>query len=327
MACLHCGSDCTAKELKESLNISLWLSIIDYCKEKFTNDLTFIFTGGEPLLYSGLISLGRRIVENGMRWSMVTNGILLNHKMLKKLIKAGIYSITISLDGLKESHNKLRGSSIAYQKALSAIQITGNSDIPVKDVVTCVYPDNNKELDSIAELLIERNINYWRLFRIFPSGRAGENMELLLSFSETQGMLSWIKNNKGRLKKRGLIVNASCEGFLPFKEDSKVRDAPYFCRAGINIASILNDGSITGCANNNPEFYEGNIQNDDLAKIWKSGFRRFRDREWSKKGACGECSFFKDCLGNSIHLWYKGADKPAFCYVKDINKESTKAEK
>jgi len=317
---MHCGSDCTSKELKESLKTSRWLSIVDYCKEKFSNDLTFIFTGGEPLLYSGLLLLGRRIVENGMRWSMVTNGMLLNHKMLNELIKAGIYSITISLDGLKQSHNKLRGSTIAYQKALSAIEITGKSVIPVKDVVTCVYPDNYSELDSVAELLIERNIHYWRLFRIFPSGRAEKNKELLLSFSQTQGLLNWIKENKKRLKKRGLIVNASCEGFLPFKEDIMVRDTPFFCRAGINIASVLIDGNITGCANNNPEFYEGNILNEPLSEVWEKGFKRFRDREWSKKGVCGNCEYFKDCLGNSIHLWYEGADNPAFCYVKDINR-------
>jgi len=320
LTCLHCGSDCTANELNGHLDLDQWLAIVDYCKDRFSPELTFVFTGGEPLLFPGIATLGRKVVENGMRWSLVTNGMLLHQKTLNKLVQAGVYGLTISLDGLEGSHNRLLGSTAAFRKALSAIEIAGESGIPVTDVVTCVFPDNRMELDSVAELLIERNIPNWRLFRIFPSGRAKKNDELLLSFSQTREVIGWIKENKKRLARRGLTVNASCEGFLHFEEDRLVRDTPYFCRSGISIASVLVDGTITGCPNNDPEFYEGNVLRDELWEVWDQGFGRFRDREWSRKGVCGDCGYFKECLGNSLHLWHEGADRPAFCYEKDFSR-------
>jgi len=183
-----------------------------------------------------------------------------------------------------------------------------------------VYPDNLHELDKIAELLIEKGMQSWRLFRIFPSGRADNNENVLLSFEQTQEMINWIAKNKNSLQKKGLTLNLSCEGWLPYSIDKTVRDAPFFCRAGINMASILSDGTITGCSNNHPEFYEGNILKDNFESLWEFGFQKFRKRSWLSDTVCAECKHVSFCQGGSIHLWNPKNDRPNFCYVKDIGK-------
>jgi len=318
--CLHCGSDCKKEAQSAELSTESWTKIITYLKERFSTSIAFVITGGEPLMHNDLLEIGTFIHQNGMRWGMVTNGLLLNQVNLNQLQDSGISSITLSLDGLAESHNWLRNSKIAFTKTIEALKIIAQSNIGHKDIVTCVSPKNLYELDNIAHLLIENGIQNWRLFRIFPSGRANNNKELQLSFSQTQELLEWIKINKPTYKEKGLNINLSCEGWVPFNEDDKLRDHPFFCRSGINIASILSDGTITGCSNNSEGFHIGNILNDNFGNLWENNFDIFRTKKWLNNTVCANCKHLKSCQGSSIHLWKLGDAKPKFCYAVDMDK-------
>lgn len=321
--CLHCGSDCS-KDLKSpELTTDSWFKIIDYLANVYSKNIAFVLTGGEPLLHPDIYNIGGHISSKGMRWGMVTNGVLLHKNNIEKLINSGIFSITVSLDGLKNSHNWLRNNSNAFDKTLEALQLTGFSNIKYRDVVTCVTNRNLKELNDIANLLIENRITDWRLFRIFPSGRAGLNHDLKLSFEETKYLLDWIKTNRPGYKKKNLNINLSCEGWVPFNEDKKLRDFPFFCRSGINIASILSDGTITGCSNNSKGFHVGNILTDNFKQTWEHKFDNFRKKEWLNRTVCSNCMHIRECRGGSIHLWEMGDVKPKFCYVNDMEKEDT----
>ncbi len=314
--CLHCGSDCKAEYSTAELTTESWLKIIDYVKAHFGEQVLFVISGGEPLVHPDIFKIGQHITDTGMKWGMVTNGIKLDGKCMKNLVDSGIYSITISVDGTEKNHNFLRNHKSAYKKVEAALKLIGNAPISMKDAVTCVYPANLNELDKIAELLIKNNIPAWRLFRIFPNGRAEKNIELHLTKENTKEMLNWIAEKRPFYKKQDLNVSASCEGFLPFKQDVTVRDYPFFCRAGINIAGILSDGTITGCTNNHEGFAQGNILKDDLATVWERKFEDFRKRKWIENTDCASCRYFRKCRGGSIHLWKKGEKSPRFCYVE-----------
>jgi MoaA/NifB/PqqE/SkfB family radical SAM enzyme len=285
MNCLHCGSDCKNEKSSPEFTTESLFKIVDYCSEHFSPYMAFVITGGEPLVRDDLEAICKRIVERGRRWGMVTNGLLLTPQRFASLEDAGLYSMTISLDGIGATHDRLRNRKGAYEQVLSALSLLGASEASFKDVVTCVYPANLPELDRIGEVLLERGITSWRLFRIFPSGRAKNNSELLLDYDSTMKILDWIAANRPRFQKRGLDVSYSCEGYIPMKVDKRIRAFPFFCRAGINIGAILADGTITGCSNNAECFYEGNIMKDDFATVWNEGFKKFRDRNWMNKGA------------------------------------------
>lgn len=318
--CLHCGSDCKHETSVPELTTESWLKIIDFVYDNISEKVTFIITGGEPLMHKDLFEIGGHIHKKGMKWAMVTNGMLLSEDVMRKLETEGLSSLTISLDGPEIQHNKLRNSGVSFKKVMSALDVLGKSAIMYKDSVTCVYPDNLAHLDETAEILIEKGISSWRLFRIFPSGRAEDNKDLLLSFEQTKQMVDWIAKNKKSYAKRGLNINLSCEGWLPMETDKQVRDFPFICRAGINIASVLCDGTITGCNNNHSSFYEGNILKDNLAYLWQNGFKKFRERDWIKGTLCENCGEIKNCGGGSIHLWNLEKNRPGFCYFKDIEK-------
>ncbi|RLD79029.1 MAG: radical SAM/SPASM domain-containing protein [Bacteroidetes bacterium] len=321
--CLHCGSDCKAEINFPELTTDSWIRIIDYIEQSYSKSVAFVLTGGEPLIHPDIYKIGQHINKKGMRWGMVTNGIALNKNRLTRLIDSGIYSITLSLDGLEESHNWLRNNKNAFKKTSTALSLIGNSNIAFKDVVTCVSPKNLYELNDIADFLIENKIKEWRLFRIFPSGRAKNNKDLNLTFEQTQEMLQFIVKNKKVYQAKGLNINLSCEGWVPMQTDLKVRDNPFFCRAGINIASILSDGTITGCTNNDESFHVGNILNDNFSFVWENHFDIFRKREWISDTDCANCKHIKQCQGSSIHLWEMGDKKPKFCYAVDLDCDSS----
>ena len=317
LSCLHCGSDCRSEEDPAELAPETWLSVIDSVVRRFPAELFFVITGGEPLIYPHLELLADRFRLHGRKWGMVTNGFALTGERLDGLVRTGLSSLTISLDGLAESHTYLRGNPAAYGRALHAISLLAGSTLPLKDVVTCVYPGNLAELSSIAETLVSLRIPHWRLFRIFPHGRAQGRPELALSNGEYAALLGWIEKNRPSCRRAGLTVDLSCEGWVPFLRDRKLRSEPFFCRAGINIASILSDGTITGCANNGPAFHVGNVRTDDFAAVWESGFGKFRRREWMRTGLCAKCAHFHRCRGGSLHLWNDRADSIESCPMRE----------
>ena len=112
-------------------------------------------------------------------------------------------------------------------------------------------------------------------------------------------------------------VKFSCEGYVG-KYESKVRDTPFFCRAGINIGSILIDGSISACPNIDRSFGQGNIYRDNFYGIWQTRFEPFRDRSWTKTGICAKCKDYKNCEGNGFHNWHGGQNQPLVCHHQKL---------
>ena len=315
LSCRHCGSDCKKKSGIKDMSVDHFLKAIDSITAQVNPNKTIIvFTGGEPLLRKDLEYCGSELYKRGFPWGIVTNGFLLNSQRLNSLLNAGLRSITISLDGLKESHNWLRGNTNSFDKAMEAVKLLPKALNLEYDIVTCVNQKNIDELPLLKETLIQIGIKEWRIFTIFPIGRAKESPELHLSPAQFRQVLDFIKDT--RIENR-IKLSYGCEGFLG-EYEGEVRDNFFFCRAGINIASILADGSITGCPNLRENFIQGNIYKDDFSQIWNKGFQKFRNREWTKADECPKCESFKYCEGNGMHLHDEKTGKLLFCHLNKL---------
>ena len=116
-----------------------------------------------------------------MRWSLVSNGHLYTEEKHISLLNAGLGAITISLDGLEDSHNWLRNNSKSFAKVERAIGLAAGSSRLNFDVVTCVNKRNLQELPELYSYLIEKGVKAWRLFTIIPIGRAADHPDLFLT--------------------------------------------------------------------------------------------------------------------------------------------------
>jgi radical SAM protein with 4Fe4S-binding SPASM domain len=246
---------------------------------------------------------------------MVSNGWALSAATLGALLARGLASLTVSLDGLAGSHDWLRGVPGSFERALGAIRaaVAAGPALGAFDVVTCANPRNLAELPALRALLEAERVPAWRLFTIFPKGRARENAGVLLPADGMRAVLDFVAASRRARGRGGMRVDLSCEGYLSPARDRAVRDEPYFCRAGISIASVLCDGAISVCPNVSRALVQGNVRTDDLADVWEHGFGPHRDRAWLRAGACASCGDFGRCQGNSLHLYDAEAGGPAFC--------------
>lgn len=319
--CRHCGSDCHKEASVKDMPGEDFLKVTAEVSKYYNpNKVMIVITGGEPLVRMDLEDVGLELFKQGYPWGFVTNGIALTEQRFTSLLKSGLRSVTVSLDGLEESHNWLRGHKDGFAKAMEAIKLLINEKNIVYDVVTCANPKNFNELEKIKELLIETGVKNWRIFSIDPIGRAKDNPELLLSGNQLLELMEFLKNTR---EEGRIIASYGCDGFLGDYE-TKVRDGIGYCRAGINIASILADGSISVCPNNSHKVIQGNIYKDKFMDVWNNKFQIMRNKSWAKKGICTECKEFKWCRGNGLHLWDFEKDEVMMCHYNILKEEAQK---
>lgn len=311
--CLHCGSDCSKNSTLPDMPFSDFVKALDTITNKPKN-FTIVFTGGEPLLRNDLENCGRELRKRGFKWSVVSNGMLYNQQRHISLLNAGMGALTFSLDGLPETHNWLRNNNRSYEKVVNAIRLAASSKRLNFDVVTCVNPKNINQLPQIKNLLLSLNVKAWRLFTIVPIGRATNNSELILNDQQFLDLMEFISAER---KTNELDVKFSCEGFVG-KYENRVRNSPFFCRAGINIASVLIDGAISACPNIDRSFAQGNIYTDNFYEVWQKKFGPFRNRSWTKTGQCKSCKDYNNCLGNGFHNWHGDKTNVLVCHNKKI---------
>lgn len=298
MRCRHCGSDCTVSSVHPDMPFEDFEKVLLGVRKAYDpHKVLIILSGGEPLMRSDLAQCGRRIHELGFPWGLVSNGRLMSPQKIDELLAAGMRSATISLDGLEEDHNWMRGIPDAFTYAVPAIRKLAASGIPF-DVVTCVNRRNFPKLDELKEFLISLGLKQWRLFTVFPVGRAATDPDLQLPDKEYKALMDFIV----RTRKEGRIhASYGCEGFLG-EYEGKVRDHLFSCQAGLTIASVRIDGAISGCTSIRSDFSQGNIYEDDFIDVWNNRFGIFRDRTPLRNGLCAGCKWWKWCLGGGMHL-------------------------
>lgn len=91
-------------------------ALIDYLKtqqQKYgLETINLTWYGGEPLLeYKRIASLGDKLNKLGIRLienEIITNGFLFTHEAIKVLVDIGVTGVQITLDGLKDIHDRRR---------------------------------------------------------------------------------------------------------------------------------------------------------------------------------------------------------------------------
>ena len=317
-SCIHCGSDCQKEADVPDMPMDDFLAVLDNIAPHVNTKKTIVvITGGEPLVRKDLEQCGEEIYRRGFPWGMVTNGYLLSEARLASLLNAGLRSITISLDGLSpQTHDWFRRRPGSWERAIRAIANVAKTPGLVYDVVTCANRRNIGELEAMRKMLVSLGVTHWRLFTVFPKGRAKANPELRLSTAEFVRLMDFIKETR-----RQGEINASygCEGFLGDYE-LEVRDTPFHCQAGIHIGSVLANGDISACPSMRGDYIQGNIYRDDFWTVWNTRYQVMRDRRWTKTGKCATCQSYSYCEGNGLHLRHPKTGELLQCHLEMMGK-------
>ena len=298
--CRHCGSDCRQITDTPDMPREDFFHVLDTITSKVRpEEVLVIIGGGEPLVREDIVECAQGISDRGFPWGMVTNGLCLTAELYEKLCKAGLRSLTISLDGLEDAHTWLRRHPDCFRMANEAIdRVVKDGDRIAYDVMTCVHQVNYDQLPQLRDYLISKGVTHWRLATIFPVGRGGQDERLRLSKEQFRGLMEFIRTTR----QQGLInTSYGCEGFLGDYE-TRVRDHCFRCDAGTMTASILANGDISGCMSIRANYKQGNIYEDSFVDVWNNRFELMRDRRWMKTGECAKCRMWDYCAGGAFHL-------------------------
>ena len=166
LRCLHCfnnsgENDVVANELSDNEVLELVDSICQM------HPFSFCFCGGETLLRKDLVieSL-RRLSASGVKCNLVSNGLLANSNTLHELERAGLNGIQFSLDGLRDSHEHMRGLSGLYDRVLDAIDITLNETSLHLSIAFCPTSFNVDDFKPVCTMLRDKLKSSGRTDRI-----------------------------------------------------------------------------------------------------------------------------------------------------------------
>ena len=240
--CEHCGSNCGDKIQKDEIT-----------KEEIEKVLEDIVSAG---LYPP-----QTVMLN------ITGGEPLVRKDLFEIMAYHMYSVSVSIDGLKETHEKFRRVPGSYEKILKGIELMQKEpSIKVVQVTTCVNKKNIDELDALYKQFLDMGVKYWRIIEVDPIGRALENNDMLLDGEGFKRMFRFIKEKQleGKMK-----VTYGCGHYLGPDKEAMLRKQPFMCYTGVYVGCVLSNGDIFVCPDvkRRPELIQGNIRKDNFMEV------------------------------------------------------------
>lgn len=183
LKCLHCYSSSSPQESTE-LDVGILREGLSDAWEQGYRVASF--SGGEPTLYKDLHQLLEYAHQLGMRTTVTSNGMLLDEDRLNTL-RDVTDILAISLDGMPDSHNKMRGSERAFDAMVSRLEGVRQSKIPFGFIFTLTQYNVN-ELDWVANFAIEQKA---ALLQIHPLETVGRAFGLLAGSAPDQTELTY----------------------------------------------------------------------------------------------------------------------------------------
>lgn len=221
--------------------------------------LRVLITGGEPLVHNQFERINSMLPDFLFRKILFTNGLLLNKKILKNL---NVDEIQISIDGLEEAHDSLRGKG-TFKSAIDAVRRAVDLGFEVS-VATMVHPRNLDDFDKMDRLFTGMGIKDWTVDIPCVAGRLRDNSEFQMSPEEGGKYVSY---------GHGEGLHSGATGFA----------------CGSNLMAVISDGRIAKCSFFSDN-HVGRIE-DGLAECWRK-IKPVRLDELH----C-DCEFIESCRG------------------------------
>jgi SynChlorMet cassette radical SAM/SPASM protein ScmE len=260
------------------------------------------------------------IVQNRMRFSILSNGTLITDDMAAFLARTGrCNSVQVSIDGsIPNTHDAFRGDG-SFERAVTGLKCLQKHHIPVTVRMT-IHRHNVNDIEETARFLLEdlklpgfstNAASHLGLCRSHADDvqltvdERSMAMETLLKLNEKYngrigadaGPLSqarnWMKMEQARKENR--------ESF---------RDCGYLrsCGGVFSKMAVRADGMMVPCLQMN-HMELGRINRDDLEDVWQNspelaGLRERRDMPLKNFEFCRGCDYIPYCRGSCPALAY-----------------------
>lgn len=253
-------------------------------------------TGGEPFLRRDAIDMIEGVFRRGIRFTVETNGTLLDDHTISRLVRARPGQVAVSLDsGDAGYHDRFRGVAGAHQKALDATGKLVAANVRVQ-LIMSLTRENLCHIDDLIRLATRLRVASVKLCPVTPIGRG------LLVHQRNAGLTAreYLGVYRRYSKLTGPEPQIHVEVPPAFRPLSELRKMG-LCRI-LGLLGLMANGDISCCGigMRHQELVMGNILENDLETIWHEHPLLVRIRRGipaDLEGICSECVMKNICLG------------------------------
>jgi Y-X(10)_GDL-associated radical SAM protein len=331
LECNHCGSRAGLPRPNE-LSTAECLEVVEALNRLGTREVSLI--GGEAYLRKDWVEIIRAVRSHGMYCAIQSGGRALTDARLEAAAEAGLQGVGISIDGLEELHDRLRGFEGSHAMAVDAMRRAKRLGLSVS-ANSQIGPETIEQLPEIMDLLIDAGATHWQIQLTVAMGNAVDNDELILQpyqLLELMPLLARL-NIEGRRRGLLMIVGNNIGYFGPYEtllRGCYDEEQPFWggCSAGQTAIGLESDGTVKGCPSLATVGYAGgNVRDLSIEEIWHTSeamhFGRMRsvDDLW---GFCRDC-YYADvcragCTWTSDSLLGKPGNNP-YCHYRALELE------
>lgn len=168
LMCKHCYMNAGNKEFEDgNMIFNRFKNIIQ--KLKKLNVKEVMLTGGECTISPLFLKMLAYCHENEIKPSIFTNGFAFNHEIINY-----VDNYCLSLDGMEDNHNNLRGNARGFRKTINTIKYLQRNKKNVTIQVT-VTNSNINEIIDVIDLLYSLKVKNINLCCLLEEGRSIKN--------------------------------------------------------------------------------------------------------------------------------------------------------
>ena len=328
-ACDYCfqGDHGDYNKFAEKMSLETASKVVDWIEERMDTlrPEKFVLTlfGGEPLLNLPVAYyLAERCrdlcTERGIQpgVSLITNGLLLTPEVVDRLVACGLYGVKITLDGDRETHNRmrpLRGRQGTFDKIIDNVRrvahkvpitIGGNFDESSADTYPALLDFLREQ--EFADKIVK--INFKPIIKA-PDTTPKGVIPLTLVGGSDKPLNGTCMTSAGAGSTKGSSVCDSChfvdEKMAFLRKETRKRGFP--TPDGVHMGpceihrrhahTIGPDGSLYACPGFTGSKTESTGHIDGRQEVWRQTAAERFERLSPKKEECGDCSFIPVCGG------------------------------
>ena len=337
LTCKHCYSISADKDFPGELTTQEVYTVMDDLKGFHVPVL--ILSGGEPLLRPDIFDISRRAKAMGFYVGLSTNGTLIDEGNIDDIAAVGYDYVGISIDGLRDTHDRFRRLDGAFDASLRGIRLCHDRGIKVGMRFTLTQ-DNAHELPPLLQLMEDEGVDKFYLSHLNYAGRGNINRKTDVLLDTTRRAMDLLFDTCWDYVQRGLhkefvTGNNDADGvYLLYWIRKHFPEKEAHLRAklaqwggnssGVNIANIDNLGIV------HPDTFWwhyplGSVRDRPFSQIWPDTsdplMAGLKANPRVIKGRCGACQYFDVCGGNTRVRAHQltgdpWAEDPA-CYLTD----------
>jgi radical SAM protein with 4Fe4S-binding SPASM domain len=266
-----------------------------------------VLVGSEVLLYDGFFDIVEALAERALPFTVMTNGTLLDQASADRLIAAAPERVTISIDGPRNVHDRLRGSG-TYDGALHGLSLlesarrrtSSQTRLGVHMTLSRFNAGAVREVEAICRAqawdMSVQAASYTTGEQIAGS-RLGQEAVATERFQPRSQYSLRREDHKKLVETHQDLWNegtflASLHLVASMNADELAAGCFPIgsCRTIRKELVVEPDGSVIVCSNTD-QYSLGNVQETPLAEIWLSERRQRLKRELNRNGlpVCASC--------------------------------------